>query len=300
MGSLYTCNHLHLAGSKDHDELPTFANIKKLISRALNRIFQSITNRHPEPVEGQPTVEGNGPSNGGRAVTERSRSVDPDLWQLTHQALDKAVSTGTSQVVYNKPNHALTDQLRQSAALFSARKTYAQSKQLAAIAASKPGHTITWKEFLEQAKPIIADYNTKWLRTEYNTAIRAARQASLWTKYEDTKDIYPNLKYTPSRAATPREEHKPYYGIVRPLNDDFWIKHLPPSDWNCICGVEQSNEPVTPVPAGGPAASVGLDNNPGITGKLFSDTHPYAKAAPDLTKEAEALHKKFNKRTPKK
>ncbi len=103
----------------------------------------------------------------------------------------------------------------------------------------------------------------------------------------------------PSRAATPREEHKPYYGIVRPINDDFWIKHMPPSAWNCLCGVEQTDDEVTPVPAKGPKAAPGLDHNPGLTGKLFSDSHPLsikansdARRAARIEREAEALHRK--------
>lgn len=255
-------------------DLPIFKNTQKLILRALKRVFK-----------------------------KEKKTVDPDLWRVTYQTLEAAINKGTGQVQYNKTNYKFTKQLRESAALFSAQKSWIQAKQLAEIAASKDGKQISWKEFIEQARPIIADYNESWLKTEFNTAIRAARQAALWQEYEDSADLYPNLRYMPSRAATPREEHKPYYGVVRPLNDDFWIHHLPPSAWNCLCGVEQTDDEVTPLPVNGPKAAKGLNNNAGITGKLFSEEHPYAEAvnshkiAKPVAKEALELKKQFDYET---
>lgn len=219
-------------------------NVKSLIKKALKNIFK-----------------------------KKVPSVDPDLFQIAFDTLDHAI--GTAQIEYNKPNFLFTKMLRESAAMFSAKKTYAQAKELAAIAASKPGYQITWKEFLEKARPIVKDYNENWLKTEYNTAIRKARQAAQWDRYYEQKHLYPNLKYLPSRAATPRKEHKPYYFVVRPVDDNFWVHHTPPIDWNCLCGIEQTDEAVTPLPEKGPAPTPGLDSNPALTGELFSDDHPY-------------------------
>jgi hypothetical protein len=267
LSTLYAHNCLHLAAGEEGEQpLPFLTSTKKLVLKALKRLFKAK----------------------GKVQSE----VDPDLWQATFDTLDHAIKEGLDgtprgSIQYDKPNFKLTQQLRESAALFSAQKSWAQATELAKIAASKPGYQITWKEFKEAAKPIVGDYNERWLKTEYNTAIRAARQASLWKQYEATAHLYPNLRYMASRAATPRQEHKPYYGIVRPINDDFWIKHMPPSAWNCLCGVEQTDDDVTPLPVNGPTAQPGLDHNPGLTGKLFSDTHPLAiKAASDQRRAA--------------
>lgn len=227
--------------------MPVFSNVKELVKRALKRIFK-----------------------------KKVPDIDPDLWQVAFQALDHAV--GTAAIEYNKPNYAFTQLLRQSAAQFSARKSYAQSKALAELAASKPGHRITWKEFLEKARPIVKDYNETWLKTEYNMAMRKARQGIQWDRYNEEIDIYPNLKYLPSRAATPREEHKPYYGTILPVTHDFWVHHTPPISWNCLCGIKQTTEPVTAVPEKGPKPAPGLGNNPFKSGMLFADDHPYNKA----------------------
>lgn len=253
-------SHVHLAGDDAEKPLPVFSNVKKLIGKALARIFKS-----PKP------------------------GVDPDLWQVTYQALDAGIQDGfaASGIKYNLPDPKLTKQLRESAAMFAAQKTWSQATALAELAASKPGYQISWAEFLEKARPIVGDYNVRWLKTEYNTAIRKARVAYRWPEFERMVDIYPNLKYTPSRAATPRQEHKPFYGIIRPVNDAFWIKNTPPSAFGCVCGVEQTDELATQLPWElPPPEENGLEGNPALTGQLFSSNHPYAKAAPDVSREA--------------
>ena len=49
--------------------------------------------------------------------------------------------------------------------------------------------------------------------------------------------------------------------------------------WNCKCSLAATNEPPTGAPRGSnepkDQPSPGLDNNPGVDGKLFRDTHPY-------------------------
>ncbi|WP_170061212.1 phage head morphogenesis protein [Spirosoma aerolatum] len=187
-----------------------------------------------------------------------------------------AVDEGYGRIEYGKPNHAFAQQLKKSGAWFAARKSYRQREDLAKLLADDNGKTRTWRQFRSLAKAVVGNYNDVWLKVEYQTAIASARSASLWQQYEADSDLYPNLKYLPSMAATPRDEHKPYYGVVRPINDSFWVHHYPPSAFNCQCGVEQSDEDPTPVPANSPTPQPGLDHNAGITGELFSKSHPYS------------------------
>lgn len=244
----YGCNHDHLhlaAGGKDY-ELPSFLNISKLAGQALKRIFKS-----------------------------KKADVDIDLFNIAFGALEEAVSIGAGKIEYGQPNYELAQQLRQSSAVFASAKSLNQAKELAALTVRPDGKVRTWEEFETLAKPITEDYNQRWLKTEFNTGIRAANAAIEWKGFEAAADLYPNLEYLPSVAATPSEEHKAYYHIRLPLSDPFWIKHLPPSRYNCQCGVEQTDEDATDHVAESVTASPGLDNNPGLTGKLFSDSHPY-------------------------
>lgn len=207
--------------------------------------------------------------------------VEPSLFSVSYRALTDAIDEGFGRITYNKKDQAFVDQLRKSAAWFSARKTYRQQQELAALLTDENGKTRTWRQFQAASKAIVGDYNQTWLKVEYNTAIASARNAKLWKQYEADADQYPNLKYLPSRAATPREDHKPYYGVVRPINDDFWVQHYPPSAYNCQCSVEQSDDDETAMPTSGDKPVPGLDHNPGKTGELFSKSHPYSDTLTD-------------------
>ena len=87
----------------------------------------------------------------------------------------------------------------------------------------------------------------------------------------------------PSISVAPRDEHMKFYGIVRPIDDPFWTTHLPPSDWNCKCSFEPTNEPVDgDLPLDMPVPAEPLSVNPARTGKVFDESHPYFQKVGNL------------------
>jgi hypothetical protein len=119
-----------------------------------------------------------------------------------------------------------------------------------------------------------------WLQTEYDTAVIRAHQAADWQQFEREKDVLPNLKWMPSTSAHPGADHRVFWGTVRAINDPFWSSHRPGDRWNCKCSLSSTDEPVTQVPDAAPSDEPqnGLENNPGVDGKAFSDSHPYFPA----------------------
>ena len=79
--------------------------------------------------------------------------------------------------------------------------------------------------------------STRRLRTIYHTNLHAAYAAGQWERIQRNKKLFPYLKYIPSDAAEPRESHKPFYGMVLPVDDPFWSTHFPPNGWGCKCNV---------------------------------------------------------------
>lgn len=76
-----------------------------------------------------------------------------------------------------------------------------------------------------------------------------------------------------------------------PANQSSLLECPSPGDrWNCKCSLSATNEPPTGAPRGSnepkDQPSPGLDNNPGVDGKLFSDTHPYIAHVYEGAKEA--------------
>lgn len=201
--------------------------------------------------------------------------IDPSLWKITYQELNKAVDEGFGVVQFGDPDFDFVQELKYNNAVFSAFKSHNQSKELAAQLLDEDSKLKSFSRFRKDTESIIGDYNVRWLKTERTTAIKSARNAANWRKWEKTKDLYPNIEYLPSRAAVPRPEHKVFYGTVLPMDDPFWASHTPPLDWGCLCGVTNSDKERTDVPVTDVEPAPGLDNNPAISKRLFSSSHPY-------------------------
>lgn len=148
--------------------------------------------------------------------------------------------------------------------------------------------------------PILQNYNITWLRVEYDAVVASARAAKLYQEALELKHIYPNLKYMPSVSATPRDTHRKFYGLVRPVDDPVWLSILPPSDWGCKCWFQQSDEEVTPLPSDFMPPKGPFANNPAVSGELFSQDHPYFQAKgindPLVDKEIKKTFRKYTEK----
>lgn len=138
-----------------------------------------------------------------------------------------------------------------------------------------------FKEWKKLVAPISNHHVGSWLKTEYDTAIIRAHQASQWQEFIANKDIFPNLRWMPTTSPSPEVLHKGFADskLTKPVNDPFWEVHHPGNRWNCKCSLNATDEPETEdidddIDTKKPTAQRGLENNP-KDGQLFSDKHPY-------------------------
>lgn len=188
---------------------------------------------------------------------------------------------------WGKKNEAFIAEFKSNTAVFAAFKAHAEGHKIAALLVKEDGTVRPFHEFKKEALKIDKDWNKNWLQAEYNTALRAARMAVNWKRILETKDLYPNLEYTDSRAADPRESHRKFYGIILPIEHPFWRVHTPPSDWNCQCGIKATDKPATAPPEGWEEIDNPVfANNPGITAKFVNiEATAYYKYATDKAKD---------------
>ena len=223
-----------------------------------------------------------------RQIYERdfdtTSDIQNELYRHTLRFLNEAVDKNFTLSI--EENREFIEQLKYNNAVFSAFKTHRQQNDLAGQLVDESGTPRSFSDFRKAVTPIIGQYNVNWLRTEYLAALRSARTAERFKRYEADKDLYPNLRWLPSRAAEPREVHRQYYYQVRDLHDRWWLTHYPGCLWGCQCDIENTKDAIThngdnPVPPTGTqvhdtnTSSPGLDQNPAFTGSLFTKTHPY-------------------------
>ena len=129
----------------------------------------------------------------------------------------------------------------------------------------------------------------RWLAAEYNTAVARSRTAKQWSEWDSSEErsLFPNIMWLPSRSATLREQHIPFYNRVWAKDDPFWNHNQPGTLWNCKCDWQQTDEPVTPNNPNKTVRNQGLEGNPAKTGKIFTDEASYIKksANPKIVEE---------------
>lgn len=207
--------------------------------------------------------------------------IEPELFDHTFGALNNAIDGVFGGIRYGEPDSDFVNELRYNNAVFAAFKTHAQQNDIAAQMLDDKGKVRSFAEFRKVTAPITGRYNSTWLHTEYNTAIKRAQFAQQMRDAERNKDILPNWQWLPSTAVEPREEHKALYYKVWPLGDPFLSTSGPGCLWGCLCSGRTTAAPATDkseIKAAikqTPPPQKGLDENPAATGALFSASHPY-------------------------
>ena len=206
-------------------------------------------------------------------------SFSRELFNEVRSRMSRAVDRGVEDTP--EAPDAFKGALRHSGDVFAAFKVHRAQRDMAAQLLDSKGNLKSFEQWSNDVLPIASHQFGPWLRTEYNTAVLRARQAADWQRFEEHKDILPNLKWVPSTSANPGADHMVYWGTILPEDHQFWSSHHPGDRWNCKCALEATDEPASGVPLDdNPEAAPhpGLDDNPGKSRRLFSDSHPYFPA----------------------
>lgn len=228
-------------------------NLDKLLQEALNEVYENGKNDIDQPIVSKP------------------------LFDISNDALQQGINEVFSDPDFGKKNEEFIDEFRHNTAVFAAFKNHRQTADIVALLHDENGDLRSFREFKKMALQISKDYNVNWLQTEYNTAVRSARNAVNFRKWLETEHLYPNLEYLESMASHPRASHLDYVGTILPIRHQWWDTHMPPSAWNCACSVRPTDKEVTPVP-GEEFVTPVFRNNPGKTAEFINlKEHPYIK-----------------------
>ncbi|MEL6039040.1 phage minor head protein [Bacteroides faecis] len=247
----------------DEDVASAFIFDNKALQRALKHIYEE--DFHP--------------------MTEIEESLFNETFRIFTEATDEGISESGAELPVE-----FRQKIDWSNAVFSAFKVHRMQNDIATQLFDSNGDLKPFEQWKNDVHPMLDHHVKHWLRTEYDTAVIRSRQAADWQRFEQYADILPNLEWMPSTSANPGADHIVFWGTILPINHPFWSVHRPGDRWNCKCSLSATNEPPTGAPRGSnepkDQPSPGLDNNPGVDGKLFSDTHPYIENGYEGAKEA--------------
>lgn len=205
-----------------------------------------------------------------------------DLYTAIADGLKKKLYDGygakLAELEEGTPEFELLASLRDNVYMFSGAKTFQVVNELEALA----NQSLTVEQYQEQARGIVALYTDTWQETEENTSEAMAQAADKWNEIEQNKDALPYLRFNALSDANVDEECLAMDGITLPVDDPLWDTHSPPLHWNCRCLLEQLDaEPSTEKEV--TEARETVDDhisdlflmNPGKTGLVFPEDHPY-------------------------
>lgn len=264
-----TCNETYFFSQKQRIQLNKQLKIDDVVNNAINQLYND------------------------RKIDDKTKQA---LMQSHYEPLKQAVNEGYNvKVEYGTPNYEFLKALQTNTAVFAAFKNHSSIKEMTALLKDKDGNLRSREDFKKEALNVDANYRGSKLDSEYDTAVRSARMATMWQKFEKNKRLYPNLKYILTKAAKPDEKHLKYVGIIRPVDDSFWNAHYPPNRWRCQCSVEQTDDDATDIPNNLPPVPKDFAFNSGKTQQVFDLKNcSYAdtvdkKEMPKLIKEATAM-----------
>lgn len=206
------------------------------------------------------------------------RAVNAALYQTYANNLRRAID----RVFAEDDGSGLSDRLRANVSRFAAYKAY-HATRLARQAAAEPDG---------DPRRVLHTFN-RYQAAEYNTTVSRSRTAKQWGEFADADHmrLFPNLRWLPSRSATPREEHVRFYNRVWAKTDPFWQQNQPGNLWNCKCDWEETDDPCTAANPTTPIRHNGLEGNPALTGQVFTDNHAYVSKAGNNRKERDRVEK---------
>ncbi|MDR1371833.1 MAG: hypothetical protein LBJ17_01710 [Dysgonamonadaceae bacterium] len=204
--------------------------------------------------------------------------IHPDLFRIWSENLCR----GISGVMAGEEHAGLREQLKANVTRFAAYKAHEATRDVERARADMDGVERSGKDYRTFARKTLNAY-TRYQAAEYNAVIARARSAKQYLDMTGDgirTELYPNLKWLPSRSAHPRDEHVKFYGLTLPKNHPFWNSNQPGNLWNCKCDWTETDEPVTegPLPEVPPAK--GMEGNPAVTGEIFTDKATYLQRQP--------------------
>lgn len=210
-------------------------------------------------------------------------AIHPKLFDAYAENLRKAVSGVFRGVEYGDPHYDTAKQLEANVSRFAAYKAYNATQQLRRKLTNDDGAPLTREEYRRQAQGVVNAFN-RYQAVEHNTSVSRARTAKQWIDYtgdELQRELFPNMRWLPSRSSEKRPEHVRFYGHVWAKDSPHWSVHQPGNLYGCKCDWEQTDDPADGEVPRGASAQKGLRGNPGQTGEVFSKDAAYFERVPE-------------------
>ncbi|GIJ96642.1 hypothetical protein CAPN001_12110 [Capnocytophaga stomatis] len=195
------------------------------------------------------------------------------------QQLSKAIEQAFDESGYDTPDYKMREFLKKNVWEFSVAKNYNDNIALNNLLLKSDGSLRNWNDFKREAQKVVGN-SIRYLKTEYNTVVLGAQNASLWADIQKTKHLFPYLQFNVVLDGHTSEICKPLHGVVVSVDDPMLKYYFPPNHFNCRTTVRQLRKGTPTENYAVPDIPDAFKNNPGITGKVFTQKNSYIVNTP--------------------
>ncbi|MFK8283489.1 phage minor head protein [Capnocytophaga canis] len=195
------------------------------------------------------------------------------------QQLSKAIEQAFDESGYDTPDLKMREFLKKNVWEFSVAKNYNDNIALNNLLLKSDGSLRNWSEFKQEAQKVVGT-SIRYLKTEYNTIVLGAQNASLWADIQKYKHLFPFLQFDVVMDGHTSEICKPLDKVVVSVDDPMLKYYFPPNHFNCRTTVRQLRKGTPTENYAVPDIPEAFKNNVGMTGKIFTQKNRYIANTP--------------------
>lgn len=170
------------------------------------------------------------------AMTANGRKYDQATFEATLKKLYNGLDKGFGgQPDYNTKDYQCKTMMEININRFGFDKNVAQVAELNRILRESK----SFSDFKLKALDVFEQYNINYLKTEYDTAIAVAQNASAWIEQKREKNLYPFLKYQTAGDNRVRPAHSALDGKIFNVDSPALSSIYPPNGYGCRCEMIQ-------------------------------------------------------------
>ncbi|GET46504.1 phage head morphogenesis protein [Capnocytophaga felis] len=204
---------------------------------------------------------------------------------------EQAIEQAFDESGYDTPDYKMREFLKKNVWEFSVAKNYNDNIALNNLLLKPDGSLRNWNDFKREAQKVVGN-SIRYLKTEYNTVVLGAQNASLWADIQKYKHLFPFLQFDVVMDGHTSDICKPLHGVIVSVDDPMLKHYFPPNHFNCRTTVRQLRKGVPTESYAVPDIPDAFKNNPGITGKVFTQKNSYIANTPnDVLILAPSLYK---------
>lgn len=171
-------------------------------------------------------------------------SQEAGIWILEASRLLSGLREGWGEravtAAWNEPDHLMLQMMEYNLFEFTSSKTAARLAAMSQLLIDKEKMGIkSFNDFKAAAEKVTNDFNTNWLKTEYNLSVAVGQNSAAWARANSEQDIIPYVQYITAGDSNVRSSHALLDGKIFSLKDKEAMRLWPPNDFGCRCEMIQ-------------------------------------------------------------